>query len=88
MSSKFLILLLNLGKFLSGIFGFQILAVTDKISVCAVKVQCLAHTGVLVNFPCGFLSKMKKKSTTSHIYHYRVCNQDYDVLILVFAKYW
>lgn len=62
MSSKFLILLLNLGKFLSGIFGFHILAVTDKISVCAVKVQCLAHTGILVNFPCGFLSKMKKKA--------------------------
>ena len=68
MSCKFLILLLNLGKFLSGIFGFQILAVTDKISVCAVKVQCLAHTGILVNFPCGFLSKMKKKKALPHTF--------------------
>lgn len=64
MSSKFLILLLNLGKFLSGIFGFQILAVTDKISVCAVKVQCLAHTGVLVNFPI----KNEKKKALPHTF--------------------
>ena len=58
---------------MSSIFAFQILAVTDKISVCTIKVQSLVHRGMLMNFPC-FLSKMKKKTkqnTTSHIYHYK-----------------
>lgn len=70
---------------MSSNFAFQILAVTDKISVCTFKVQSLAHRGILMNFPC-FLSKMKKKNTLSHTFTI-IKGQGYDFLILVFAKY-
>ena len=71
---------------MSSNFAFQILAVTDKISVCTIKVQSLAHRGILMNFPC-FLSKIKKKKkTVSHTFTI-INSQDYDFLILIFAKY-